>query len=87
MPHIKRCFQEAERHIDRGEKADAYRFVLCQFLDVVDSSTGRAIVHGGSVLKIWMHILLIIWVYNFEFLRCTSIYLSFKKVIFLRLQI
>ena len=25
-----------------GEKADAYRFVLCQFLDVVDSSTGRA---------------------------------------------
>ena len=34
--------KEAERHIDRDENADAYRFVLCQFVDEVDSSTGRA---------------------------------------------
>ena len=33
--------KEAERHVDRGEKAAAYRFTLCQFLDAVESPTGR----------------------------------------------
>ena len=33
--------KEAERHVDRGEKAAAYRFMLCQFHDAVESPTGR----------------------------------------------
>ena len=34
--------KKAERHVDRGEKAAAYRFMLCQFLDAMESPTGRA---------------------------------------------
>ena len=34
--------KEAERYVDRGEEAAAYRFMLCQFLDAVESPTGRA---------------------------------------------
>ena len=34
--------KEAEGQVDRGEKAAAYRFMLCQFLDADQSPTGCA---------------------------------------------
>ena len=31
-----------KKHIDCGDKAGAYRFMLCQFLDAVESPVGTA---------------------------------------------
>ena len=70
---------DAQKHIDCGDKAGGYRFKLCQFLDAVESPVGQ---HGRSVSTISMNIQRTIWVYYFEFLSFTGIFLFKRSDIF-----
>ena len=47
-PSKKQCLvsndvlKDAQKHIDCGDKAGAYSFMLCEFLNAVDSPVGTA---------------------------------------------